>query len=86
MCDSSGPSESVCLTPGCSRPVKTRGLCQACYSKANASVNEGVVSWEKLVELGLAKPSARDKGSGDLWLKAFADAVQREQQTGQPTG
>lgn len=69
-----------CLTPGCDAESKTRGLCQRCYAAANVQVKKGNVTWEKLVELGLAKQSGRETGSQSLFKAALAQALEREVQ------
>ena len=69
---------SECLTPGCKAEAKTRGLCQRCYATANAQVKKGNVTWEKLVEFGLAKQSSRETGSRDLFKLALSRALQAE--------
>lgn len=45
-----------CCIKKCSRSMKIRGLCTACYSEANRYVRKGIISWEGLEGLGLAKP------------------------------
>lgn len=55
-------SVSQCITPDCTKPVKTRGLCIHCYATANAKVKKGDATWEYLEEVGLALPSRREKG------------------------
>ena len=66
---------SMCMTPNCSGVTKTRGLCQRCYAAASVQVKRGTVTWEKLTELGLAKPSGRENGSQALFNLALAAAL-----------
>ena len=76
--DSQDHEKPECLTPGCKAESKTRGLCQRCYAAANTQVKRGNVTWEKLVELGLAKQSTREAGSRDLFNIALAQALRSE--------
>ena len=46
-----------CMTSNChyqQAQALGRGLCMRCYSKAKANVEEGIVTWDELVGLGLA--------------------------------
>jgi hypothetical protein len=38
----------LCLSPGCSRPRLTRGLCSCHYRQVARSVAEGETTWEAL--------------------------------------
>lgn len=46
-----------CVTPGCGKQRKTRGLCVTCYQAALKRVNSGETSWEQLEAEGKAEPS-----------------------------
>jgi hypothetical protein len=55
-----------CLVKGCSRPPASRGLCGAHYAAANYAVNTDKTTWDELIELGLALPSATPGRKGAL--------------------
>ena len=57
-----------CLNPNCERPAKSRGLCAACYVRANEVVKEGLTTWKKLEAAGKILPAQRQKTSARLWL------------------
>ena len=71
-----------CLIPGCTGESKTRGLCQRCYAAGNSQVKKGTVTWEKLVELGLAQPSNRETSTRNPFTVALARALQAQQPEG----
>lgn len=53
---------SKCMITGCHRVysadgIDTRGLCLPCFSRAKTRIAEGSITWERLVELGLCKPT-----------------------------
>lgn len=50
------PPPIKCCIEQCSRSMKIRGLCSACYGEANRYVRKGIACWEALEQLGLAKP------------------------------
>jgi len=74
----------TCIVPDCSEPVKTRGLCARCYAAAAAKVKAGDITWEKLIELQLARPSQRETGAKDAFNEALAKALQGN--SAQPDG
>lgn len=46
-----------CITPNCHYQQATalgRGLCMRCYSRAKGMVEDGGVTWDELVGMGLA--------------------------------
>lgn len=46
-----------CIIPNCNSwqgQVHFRGLCMRCYGAAKKKVEAGLVTWDRLVELGLA--------------------------------
>jgi len=45
----------ICIIPGCTRPVKSRGLCEPCYQTAARVVRYGSTTWDDLVAIGLAR-------------------------------
>ena len=53
--------DDFCIVPECRvrrmAADNFRGLCMRCYSQAKKSVAAGKVTWERLVEVGLALPS-----------------------------
>lgn len=61
-----------CISPGCQRYAKHRGLCSSCYQSAIKVVREGVVTWERLIELGLALACPRN---GNRFKIALAAAL-----------
>ena len=74
------PAQKGCLTPGCGNKIRSRGLCQNCYSAARLRVNSGVSTWEDLENSGLALPSKK-KGSVEssaAFEAAFKAAQERQ--------
>ncbi len=74
------PAQNVCLTPGCGGKIRSRGLCQNCYSAARLRVNSEVSTWEDLENSGLALPSKK-KGSVEssaAFEAAFKAAQERQ--------
>ncbi len=66
---------TICIVPGCSRRVKTRGLCGACYEAARHKVEDGEVTWAELEAFGLAiKPIYKGRPPG---RSRFAIALAR---------
>lgn len=66
-----------CLINNCTREAKTRGLCKMCYTSASNSIKRGKVhSWEQLIELGLALPSASQDSS--VFTKALESKLAHE--------
>ena len=57
---------ATCLIEGCERKAKTRGLCDPCYQAALTAVKKRKVTWDQLIDLGLAKPATKvsTKGAG----------------------
>lgn len=51
------------MIDGCDREIEARGLCHSCYQVALRKVKEGVVSWENLVDMGLALKTEATKRS-----------------------
>lgn len=45
-----------CRIKGCGSIAAKRGLCLMCYSKAKKKVDAGVITWDKLAEVGLCEP------------------------------
>jgi hypothetical protein len=43
-----------CLTPGCERVGRKRGLCNCCYNRCIDEIKAGRTTWETLVSAGLA--------------------------------
>ena len=63
---------ATCLIEGCECKSKSRGLCGNCYQAARNKVKSGVVTWEQLENIGLAKPSTHGAGPGNSTFgKAF---------------
>ena len=55
-----------CLIEGCERKAKTRGLCDPCYQSALTAVRKRKVTWDQLINMGLAKPATKvsTRGAG----------------------
>jgi hypothetical protein len=51
-----GRREGSCLCCKEKRPVRGRGLCDACYEAARRAVNAGETTWAALEKKKLAKP------------------------------
>lgn len=45
-----------CIIPQCTKPQRSRGLCNACARRAYHSVEKGTATWADLEELGFALP------------------------------
>lgn len=45
-----------CMTPGCNRKHKARGLCASCHAIALRMVKTKGITWDQLMALGMAKP------------------------------
>ena len=52
-----------CITKGCDRPRKTRGLCASCYRQAMHKIEERETSDKQLVKLGLMLPKYADRSA-----------------------
>jgi len=63
-------NHTPCLTPGCNKPHRTRGLCSQCYADASAMIRRGEMTWGKLIDLGLALASNREHSSRRLFREA----------------
>lgn len=63
----------ICLVDGCQTKAACRGICWKHYIQARRYVNAGKTSWEKLEELGVAKPAGprgrRGGRAGRAWLR-----------------
>ena len=55
------PLQKKCLTPQCDGKPRNRGLCLSCWGCINHQVRYGKVTWEELVEKGLAYLPMRSK-------------------------
>lgn len=59
-----------CLTPNCrypAAPALKRGLCMRCHTSAKKLVEEGGMTWDELVGLGLALATS----DGDPFMDAL---------------
>jgi hypothetical protein len=63
--------ETVCRIAGCENVAVTRGLCRRCYQSASQAVKAGEVTWDKLVELGLANESKRKDAGPNPFTSAL---------------
>ena len=57
-----------CLNPKCSTPAKVRGLCPACYVRANEVIKKGLTTWNKLEATKRILPPQRKRKSTVNWL------------------
>jgi hypothetical protein len=49
-----------CMVPTCpNTPNASRGLCHACYKRAQILVAEGKTSWQELIDNGRCQPARR---------------------------
>jgi hypothetical protein len=48
-----------CLTPGCGKPSRTRGLCGSCFRTARRRVLRKEITDAQLVKLGVMKPAQK---------------------------
>ena len=53
----SANAASRCMTPGCNRKHKARGLCASCHAIALRMVKTKGITWDQLMALGMAKPT-----------------------------
>ncbi len=65
-------AKSKCLNPNCQREAVTRGLCSACYVRANEVVRARLTTWKKLEVAKKILPSQRQKTSAKKWLLGHA--------------
>jgi hypothetical protein len=74
--------KKVCLSKGCEKKAKTRGLCPSCYNSANHIVKSGETSWDQLEEMGLSLPSSgrEIKSAFRLSFEAMKDKPKRTRQ------
>lgn len=56
-----------CLNPNCSRNVRVRGLCSACYLVAHNLILSGQTTWAELESLGKSRPPKK-LSSARSWL------------------
>lgn len=69
--------KDVCITPGCGKTQRCRGLCDSCYFSARKMVKtKQVPGWSWLVKKGLALAEKR---------KPFMAAVSRAIRSEKPT-
>jgi hypothetical protein len=57
-----------CLNPKCQSNAKVRGLCPACYVRANEVIKKGLTTWKKLEATKRVLPSQRQKTATVKWL------------------
>jgi hypothetical protein len=61
-----------CLNPKCQSKAKVRGLCPACYVRANEVVKKGLTTWKKLEATKKVLPAQRENKSTRKWLLGSA--------------
>lgn len=71
------PRTAQCMTEGCKRPSKTRGVCGQCYSNARVLILNGDATWKELESIGLVRP-AHDQHTKNLFRAAFLAAIEKQ--------
>jgi hypothetical protein len=56
-----------CLNSKCQSKAKVRGLCSACYVRANEVIKKGLTPWKKLEATKRVLPPQRQKKSTIKW-------------------
>ena len=69
---------SACMMPGCPSPDSmdraTHGLCRKCYKSTAKQVKAGMVTWDDLVEQGIAIPAIeRSRAYGNNVAQVLRD-------------
>jgi hypothetical protein len=60
----------------CSRPAKTRGLCNACYVAALRDFESGKITEDKAIKIGLIGPGrGAEREAASAWSKAVDAAL-----------
>ena len=77
--------QSGCIVPGCGQPIHCRGLCLACYRRAQVATRFEQATWDELIELGLALPAGRQGGVSRFALALEQARAKRELKKLQPT-
>ena len=74
-------SKPICLTPGCGRDAKIRGLCPRCGVAARKAIKDGKATWADLERLGLATPPKKTAFGGEpgVFAKALKNALVGEE-------
>ncbi len=65
-------TNETCILKTCSRPRKTRGLCNACNASAKKAIAAGETTWGELEAEGMATP-ARPRGRRSPMAEAIAE-------------
>ena len=60
-----------CLTEGCERWARMRGVCNRCYSRLYTLVKNGSSSFESLEDAGRILPSGADRSKTYLRRQVF---------------
>ncbi len=45
----------ACITPGCGKPQKYKGICPSCYGVARKLIDANKTTWDQLCELGMVE-------------------------------
>lgn len=66
------PVTKKCMIDKCMGVAAQRGMCLQCYSKAKKKVDAGLVTWERLAEMGLCTRDGDDPFN-DAYTRAMED-------------
>jgi hypothetical protein len=66
-------AKAKCLNPKCQSKAKVRGLCPACYVRANEVIKKGLTTWKKLEAAKRVLPPQRQLKSTVEWLLGRAN-------------
>lgn len=69
---------SICLTKGCGKEQYSRGLCASCYAVALRMIKAKKVTWELLVDRGMATAPKRGSSGKSLFAAAVEDALAQD--------
>jgi len=73
----------LCMTPRCHKKAYERGVCLSCLHTADLLVEQGVVTRERLEQLGLLLPYEATSG---FFMSAFNAAIDRRANGGEEVG
>ena len=75
---------SKCLVKACDGKAKSRGLCVSCYQSASKLVQTGKITWDQLVELGLALEAKNKGGQGGLFYTELQERLGKQPDKAKP--
>lgn len=70
--------KTTCKAYRCSRPVRCRGLCNACYSALLRAIAAGNLTWGDAVGEGLAESDKRKQRRATTGLAAVLNEREKE--------